>query len=71
MENILLNMVKCCHCNQLIISKNRHDFVTCKCNAISVDGGRAYLKRLYKQSPDEYIEMSVVEINGEIKQYGS
>jgi hypothetical protein len=30
----------------MIISKHRHDFVTCTCGAISVDGGQAYLRRV-------------------------
>ncbi len=42
---ILRNVAKCSQCDDVIESKHRHDFVTCKCGAISVDGGRAYLKR--------------------------
>jgi hypothetical protein len=30
----------------MIVSKHRHDFVTCTCGAISVDGGQAYLRRV-------------------------
>jgi hypothetical protein len=30
----------------MIISKHRHDFVTCTCGAISVDGGQDYLRRV-------------------------
>ena len=39
------NSVKCLDCHEEIESRNRHDFVTCNCGAISVDGGRDYLKR--------------------------
>jgi hypothetical protein len=42
---IYLNAVRCHTCGEVIRSKNRHDFVTCACGSISVDGGSWYLKR--------------------------
>lgn len=42
---IVQNAVTCNKCDDFIVSKHRHDFVTCKCGAISVDGGQAYLRR--------------------------
>ena len=42
---IITNKAKCLKCGDVIESKHRHDFVTCKCGALSVDGGRDYLKR--------------------------
>jgi hypothetical protein len=42
---IIENRVVCHTCGEDIFSKNRHDFVTCTCGAISVDGGQAYLRR--------------------------
>lgn len=39
------NRAKCLHCGDIIESKNRHDFVTCTCGMLSVDGGLDYLKR--------------------------
>ena len=30
----------------MIVSKHRHNFVTCTCGAISVDGGQEYLRRV-------------------------
>lgn len=42
---IIENRVLCNNCQDDIFSKTRHDFVTCKCGAISVDGGQAYLRR--------------------------
>lgn len=32
-------------CKDVIESKYRHDFVTCSCGNISVDGGNDYFKR--------------------------
>lgn len=42
---ILRNSAKCRLCHDEIESKNRHDFVMCKCGEISVDGGNDYFKR--------------------------
>lgn len=43
---IVQNAVICNKCDDFIVSKHRHDFVTCSCGAISVDGGQAYLRRV-------------------------
>jgi len=42
---ITKNAARCLNCNEIIESKHRHDFVTCKCGKLSVDGGLDYLKR--------------------------
>lgn len=43
---IVQNAVTCNRCGEFIVSKHRHDFVTCHCGAISVDGGQEYLRRV-------------------------
>jgi len=43
---IVENSAICRECGDKIISKNRHDFVSCSCGKISVDGGQDYLRRL-------------------------
>jgi hypothetical protein len=43
---IVQNAVNCLSCGDLIISKHRHDYVTCTCGAIAVDGGQDYLRRV-------------------------
>lgn len=53
---IIRNRCKCALCGDVIESKHRHDFVTCKCGAISVDGGKDYLKR--SGNWEDIIEMS-------------
>ena len=50
------NAVKCNACNEVIESKHRHDFVTCKCGKISVDGGLDYAKRV--GDPNGYTDLS-------------
>lgn len=43
---IIQNAVICNMCDDFIFSKTRHDFVSCKCGNISVDGGQDYLRRV-------------------------
>ena len=45
MRRIKVNKVRCLKCEDVIESTHRHDFVTCKCGNVSVDGGKDYLKR--------------------------
>ena len=39
------NRAKCLKCGDIIESTDRHDFVTCSCGNLSVDGGYDYKKR--------------------------
>ena len=43
---ILSNVIQCKYCKDIIESKHTHDFVTCKCGKVSVDGGLDYLRRI-------------------------
>jgi hypothetical protein len=38
------NKIQCRLCGYIIRSKNRHDFIRCKCGECSVDGGSWYQK---------------------------
>lgn len=50
-----MNKIKCKLCGDIIESKHRHDFVTCKCGKISVDGGNSYQRRVgYPENWQEY-----------------
>lgn len=40
------NRAKCKLCLDVIESKHQHDYVTCDCGEIAVDGGQAYFKCL-------------------------
>jgi poly-beta-hydroxyalkanoate depolymerase len=44
-EYVITNKAMCKLCSDIIESKSRHDYVTCQCGEISVDGGTAYRKR--------------------------
>ena len=54
---ITRNAAKCKICGDIIESKHVHDYVKCKCGAIAVDGGKEYLRRMWKEGePEDYIE---------------
>ena len=55
---IIQNAVTCLGCGDFIVSKHRHDFVTCTCGAISVDGGQSYLRRAGSLAPGSYVDHS-------------
>lgn len=57
MAKILSNQIKCLKCGDEPFSAHRHDFKYCKCGAVAVDGGMAYLKRSGNLS--DYEEMSI------------
>lgn len=54
---IRINAAKCNKCQDVICSDNRHDFKTCKCGNLSVDGGSWYAKRCFKGGEDSYENM--------------
>ena len=49
---LLKNSIICNHCKEEIESKHRHDFVTCKCGKVSVDGGKDYNRILFEKIKD-------------------
>ena len=56
---IVRNSARCLGCDTEIVSAHVHDFVTCNCGALSVDGGNYYLKRC--TSDDVLFEDTSVE----------
>lgn len=61
---ILSNQVECLKCGDKPFSANRHDFKSCKCGSISVDGGMDYLRRVGDFSLEATKEISI-EISSE------
>lgn len=62
-EKILINAARCNLCNTTVESKHRHDFVTCACGNLSVDGGHDYLKRCFRDW-DAITELAVTDPPG-------
>lgn len=59
------NAVRCRLCGDVIESKHRHDYVTCSCGNVSVDGGFEYLRRGYKDGIESLEELSECEEDDE------
>ena len=60
MKRIIENSAKCLKCGDKIVSKHRHDYVTCSCGNVSVDGGLDYCRRVFKEM-DTWIDTSIWE----------
>lgn len=56
---IVRNSAKCLDCDTEIESTHRHDWVTCTCENIFVDGGKAYLRRGARN--ENWIDTSITE----------
>jgi hypothetical protein len=55
---IIRNRARCLACGDILESTSVHDFVTCSCGNVSVDGGHDYLKRSVKDW-SKYQDLSV------------
>lgn len=47
---IIRNSARCHGCDTEIESTHRHDFVSCPCGSLAVDGGHAYLRRVFSET---------------------
>ena len=66
------NAARCLECGDEIESTHRHDFRTCSCGSISVDGGLSYAKRTWREGCSyldlcEYREETPEEYEGRIR----
>jgi len=55
---IIHNRIQCKHCGDTLESFTVHDFKECSCKTVCVDGGKQYLRRCFKNSPDDFTELS-------------
>lgn len=60
-KRLIRNAIKCNHCGEVIESKSVHDFKWCTCETVFVDGGLEYARRGYKNSTDDFEELSEYE----------
>ena len=57
-KKLIKNKWKCLKCNDIVESKHRHDYVTCKCGEMSIDGYIRLMGDLdMMQNECEYIEV--------------
>lgn len=57
-KKLTKNTIRCNHCGDTITSEYTHDFRWCKCGTVAVDGGLSYAKRCFKNSPNDYADLS-------------
>ena len=55
------NKIQCNNCGDTIESKHTHDYVSCSCGQVAVDGGHDYLRRSFRNTPNDFTDLSVVE----------
>lgn len=58
MRKIVYNAAKCGCCGDTIVSRHRHDYVSCTCGGVVVDGGLDYLRRGFSKDC-EVVDLSV------------
>ena len=60
-KKLTKNRWKCLYCDDIIESKRQHDFISCKCGAMSIDGGTSYIRLVgdldMMQNECEHIEV--------------
>ena len=62
LEKITKNSAKCLLCGDVLVSEHRHDFKSCSCGNLSVDGGNDYIRRGWSGSKDTILELSEGEL---------
>jgi hypothetical protein len=55
--NLMINAAKCHNCGDTIASVTHHDFSSCSCRNVSVDGGTRYCRRVLADGA-EYTDLS-------------
>ena len=71
MTKLIKNAAECPQCHDVIESTHRHDFKSCRCGGISVDGGLEYVRRLFRDElPIDRCEYrEIPEVKSLIKGY--
>lgn len=72
-EIVLRNAARCNGCGEVLESVHRHDFRTCSCGGLMVDGGKDYIRRGFHSEGPSNTDLSVVRYeemsNEEIAMY--
>lgn len=66
MRQIVYNSIKCLECNEILVSRYRHDYVTCECpNNAMVDGGNEYER--YGAMDMDKIELNYIYLDDDFE----
>lgn len=58
MDKIIRNKIRCRQCGDVIESTAEKLYVKCSCGCCAVDGGTEKMRRFFKNSPNDYEELS-------------
>lgn len=58
MDKIICNKIKCRQCGDILESTEEKPFAKCSCGTCAVDGGLKKLRRFFKNSQNDYEELS-------------
>lgn len=61
-KRLTKNAAQCLECLDIVESKHRHDFVSCRCGAMFTDGGLSYIRRGAKDA-DRVLDLSEYEVS--------
>lgn len=61
-KNSKVNATVALCCGTILHSKHRHDFVTCKCGQLSIDGGNDYIKIVGDKTKYYYRIQTLIEL---------
>ena len=59
-KRIIRNSAICNKCSEEVVSEYMHDFRTCSCGELSVDGGTEYLRRVF--GARGYTDTSIMDV---------
>ena len=48
-RQLVVNRTKCLLCGDMIVSKHRHDYVSCSCSNLTLDGGVSCPRGIFKE----------------------
>lgn len=63
-----VNKARCKLCGEVIESKHRHDFVTCECGNLSIDGGLDYARRC-ADSREDFEDLCEYDETDEVSEF--
>lgn len=63
---ILRSQIRCLLCDNLVASIHRHDFRSCPCGSVSLDGGRDYMRVLTQASEGKLYEDASIRIKEDL-----
>lgn len=66
METTIVSAIKCPECKDMVFSRARHDYRTCSCGEISIDGGFDYTKISFKKIQPEIHQITISATRQEI-----